>query len=135
MVGHLANTRQWGGVATQSGGHAVDRLLRQDLRYDGVVMTDDLAMKAILDAKPPAAAAVDAVKAGADIIMFTKFSDEDQTSDVGRDINAALTAAVCSGELKAGALQRSVARIRTWTSEWTQHGRKKAKRHAIVAGR
>ncbi|MGJ4915254.1 glycoside hydrolase family 3 N-terminal domain-containing protein [Bradyrhizobium sp. HKCCYLRH2060] len=123
MVGHLANSRRWGGVATQSNGHAIDRLLRRDLGYDGVVMTDDLAMKAILDAKPPAAAAIDAVKAGADIIMFTKLSDADQTSDVGREINRALTAAVCSGELKAGNLQRSAARIRKWTSGWTQHGR------------
>ncbi|MFC5323770.1 glycoside hydrolase family 3 N-terminal domain-containing protein [Bradyrhizobium oligotrophicum] len=132
MVGHLANARRWGGVATQSGGHAVDRLLRHDLRYDGVVMTDDLAMKAILDAKPPAAAAIDAVKAGADIIMFTKFSDEDQTADVGRDINAALTTAVCSGELKADALQRSVARIRKWRAGWTRHSRRQAQRHTSV---
>ncbi|WP_257167898.1 glycoside hydrolase family 3 N-terminal domain-containing protein [Bradyrhizobium sp. SRS-191] len=118
MVGHLAHSRQWGGVATQSGGHAIDRLLRREVGYDGVVMTDDLAMKAILDAKPPAAAAVDAVKAGADIIMFTKFSDEDQTSDVGRETNGALTAAVCSGEIKGGRVQRSLARIRQWTSGW-----------------
>ncbi len=119
MVGHLVNAGRWGGVASQNGAHAIARLLRHDLGYDGVVVTDDLAMKAILDAKTPAAAAVDAVKAGADVVMFTKFSDEDQTSDVGREINGALTAAVCSGELKASELQRSVARIRKWTSHWT----------------
>ncbi|CCD91373.1 putative Glycosyl hydrolase, family 3 [Bradyrhizobium sp. ORS 375] len=130
MVGHLAHERRWGGVATQNSGHAIDRLLRRELGYDGVVMTDDLAMKAILDAKPPATAAVDAVKAGADIIMFTKLSEDDQTSDVGREINGALTAAVCSGELKAGALQRSVARIQKWRSGWAQNGHKKVQRRA-----
>ncbi|MGJ5175402.1 glycoside hydrolase family 3 N-terminal domain-containing protein [Bradyrhizobium oligotrophicum] len=135
MVGHLANARRWGDVATQSGAHAVDRLLRHDLHYDGVVMTDDLAMKAILDAKSPAAAAIDAVKAGVDIIMFTKFSDEDQTSDVGREINGALTAAVCSGELETAALQRSAARIRKWRLGWAQHGRKHSQRHANAVGR
>ncbi|MGJ5040778.1 MULTISPECIES: glycoside hydrolase family 3 N-terminal domain-containing protein [unclassified Bradyrhizobium] len=112
MVGHLANTRRWGGVATQNGAHAIDRLLRRELGYDGVVMTDDLAMKAILDAKPPATAAIDAVKAGADIIMFTKLSDEDQTSDVGREINSALTAAACSRELPLDLVKRSYARVR-----------------------
>ncbi|MGJ4926500.1 glycoside hydrolase family 3 N-terminal domain-containing protein [Bradyrhizobium sp. HKCCYLS2038] len=135
MVGHLAHAGRWDGVATQSGGHAIDRMLRRELGYDGVVMTDDLAMKAILDAKPPAAAAIDAVKAGADIIMFTKFSDEDQTSDVGREINGALTAAVCSGELKASAVRRSVARIRQWTSGWKRNGRSAAPRHASGAVR
>ncbi|GLH77987.1 hypothetical protein SSBR45G_28950 [Bradyrhizobium sp. SSBR45G] len=135
MVGHLANSSQWGGVATQSGGRAIDRLLRHDLHYDGVVITDDLAMKAILDAKPPAGAAVDAVKAGADIIMFTKMSEEDQTSDVGREINGALTAAVCSGELETGTLQRSLARIRQWTSGWKQHGKSKSQRRARLAVR
>ncbi|CCD99151.1 glycoside hydrolase family 3 N-terminal domain-containing protein [Bradyrhizobium sp. STM 3809] len=126
MVGHLANTSRWGGVATQSEGHAIDRLLRRELGYDGVVMTDDLAMKAILDAKPPAAAAVDAVKAGADIIMFTKLGEEDQTSNIGREINGALTDAVCSGGIKTGALQRSVARIRKWRSGWAQHSPRKS---------
>ncbi|CAL74527.1 putative Glycosyl hydrolase, family 3 [Bradyrhizobium sp. ORS 278] len=132
MVGHLANISRWGGVATQSEGHAIDRLLRRELGYDGVVMTDDLAMKAILDAKPPASAAGDAVKAGADIIMFTKLGEEDQTSDVGREINAALTAAVCSSEIKTGAVQRSVARIRKWMSGWKRPSHGQAKRHATV---
>ena len=49
MVGHLANSTKWGGVATQSGAHAIDRMLRKQLRYDGVVMTDDLAMRAVVD--------------------------------------------------------------------------------------
>ncbi len=125
MVGHLANSNRWGNIATQNGAHAIDRLLRRELRYDGVIMTDDLAMKATLDAKQPSAAAVAAVKAGADLIIFTRLSDEDQTSDVGREINRALTAAACSQEIRANALQRSAARVRELKSRWTQHHRER----------
>jgi beta-N-acetylhexosaminidase len=45
-------------------------LLRQELRYDGVVVSDDLEMKAISDHFPPEEAVPDCINAGADMVMI-----------------------------------------------------------------
>jgi beta-N-acetylhexosaminidase len=45
-------------------------LLRRELRYDGVVMADDLEMKAVANRWTPAEAAVLAAQAGCDLIPF-----------------------------------------------------------------
>jgi beta-N-acetylhexosaminidase len=112
MVGHLANSTKWGSVATQSGAHAIDRMLRKELRYEGVVITDDLAMRAVLDERKSApAAAIEAIKAGADIVVVSRLKDDDQTSDVGAEINEAITARVCTNEIPISVLKHSVDRI------------------------
>ncbi len=50
------------------------RLLTDSLRFDGFIVTDGLDMKAISDAYSPGRAAVEAFKAGADILLLS--SDE-----------------------------------------------------------
>jgi beta-N-acetylhexosaminidase len=128
MVGHLANSAKWGGVATQSGAHAIDRMLRQDLRYDGVVMTDDLSMRAVVgDQKSASTAAVEAIKAGADLVVVGRLTDEDQTADVGEEINKAITTAACANEIRINALKHSVDRIKRLKSRWPQQSRKKGR--------
>lgn len=112
MVGHLANSKKWGSIATQSGAHAIDRMLRRELRYEGVVITDDLAMRAVLDERESApAAAVDAIKAGADIVVVSRLRDDDQTSDVGAEINEAITAQVCTNEIPISVIRHSLNRL------------------------
>lgn len=49
---------------------AVDGLLRRDLRFDRVVMTDDLEMRGIADHYDPDDAAILALKAGVDVLLF-----------------------------------------------------------------
>jgi beta-N-acetylhexosaminidase len=46
-------------------------MLRGDLGFDGVVVTDDLAMAGAGGGGPPARAAVEAVEAGADLLMVS----------------------------------------------------------------
>jgi beta-N-acetylhexosaminidase len=121
MVGHLANSTKWGSVATQSGAHAIDRMLRKELRYEGVVMTDDLAMKAVVDERKSASvAAIEAVKAGTDMVLVSRLKDDDQTSDVGAEINEAITARVCANEIPISVLKHSVDRIQRMKSRWTR---------------
>jgi beta-N-acetylhexosaminidase len=50
-------------------------LLRDDLGFDGVVVTDDLEMKAVAKRWTPAEIAVRAAKAGADILAFCRNHD------------------------------------------------------------
>jgi beta-N-acetylhexosaminidase len=119
MVGHLANSTKWGGVATQSGSNAISQILRKDLGFDGVVLTDDLAMKAVSDgASSTVAAAVDAVKAGADMVVVGRLGDDDQSADVGAEVNREITSKVCTGELDINAIEGSERRLQKLSEHW-----------------
>lgn len=119
MVGHLANAAKWGGIATQSRSNAISQILRKDLRFDGVVLTDDLAMKAVSDGgNSTVAAAVDAIKAGADIVLVGRLGDDDQSADVGAEVNRGITSKVCTGEIDINAIESSERRIRKLSTRW-----------------
>lgn len=80
-------------------------LLRRDLGYDGVVMTDDLDMAAVHEFYGVGDAAVKAVKAGADILLVA------QRKDSMIEVFDALKQAVDNGQITAGEIERSVKRI------------------------
>ena len=52
---------------------AVHEVLRRELDFDGVVMTDDLAMKAVADYAGDGAVAVMALEAGNDLLVTTDY--------------------------------------------------------------
>jgi len=83
----------------------ITNLLREELRYDGVVLTDDLEMHAIVDHYGPGDAAVRAFQAGCDVLLICKDRD--------REIAAfeAMEQAVSSGAIDVGRLDQSVARL------------------------
>jgi len=83
----------------------ITRLLREQLHYDGVVITDDLEMHAIVDHYGPGEAAVRAFLAGCDVLLICKERD--------REIAAfeAMEKAVASGTIDMARLDQSVARI------------------------
>jgi beta-N-acetylhexosaminidase len=120
MVAHLTNSSKWGGVATQSRSNAISQLLRKDLGFDGVILTDDLAMKAVSDgAGSTIGAASDAIKAGADMLLVGRLGDDDQSADVGAQVNRSITSKVCTGEIDIDALRRSENRILKLRRHWT----------------
>jgi beta-N-acetylhexosaminidase len=83
----------------------VTGLLRNELRYDGVVLTDDLEMQAIADHYGVGDAAVRALSAGCDVVLICK--------DREREITAfeAAEKAVESGAISRDRFEQSVARI------------------------
>ena len=83
----------------------INDFLRQELRYDGVVLTDDLEMHAIIDHYGVEDAAVRAVLAGCDVLLICKDRD--------REVAAfqAVEQAVEAGTISAERLNQSVARI------------------------
>lgn len=102
MVGHITmpNVTDDGLPASLSK-EAID-LLRQELDYDGVVITDAMNMGAIVDYYPDGEAVVKAVEAGVDIVLMPA------------DLQAAyegLCAAVEDGEISEKRLDESVERI------------------------
>jgi beta-N-acetylhexosaminidase len=114
MVGHLANTSKWGGVATQYGSSAIHQMLRADLKFDGVVLSDDLSMDSIrLRTSPFPDVIRSAVKAGVDIIIVSRLNDEDEASDTGFYVNSALLMGIASGDIERSSVEKSEQRIRS----------------------
>jgi beta-N-acetylhexosaminidase len=77
-------------------------LLREELGFDGVIVTDSLSMAAVARGQDPGRVALRAVKAGADLVLVQ--------TDV-RLVRDALLAAVRSGDLPRRRLDQSVERI------------------------
>ncbi len=83
----------------------ITHLLREQMQYDGVVLTDDLEMHAIVDHYGPGDAAVRAFLAGCDVLLICKDRD--------REIAAfeSVEKAVASGTIATKRLDQSVTRI------------------------
>lgn len=85
----------------------VHRILREELSFEGVILTDDLYMDAIQDFTGKEAAAVSAVLAGNDMLCCTDF-----------DVQIpAVIAAVEDGQISEEQIEASVLRILKWKAE------------------
>lgn len=80
-------------------------LLREELGFDGLVVTDCLEMRGIADHWSPEEAAVLAIDAGADMLLVC------HTRETQARMHAALCEAVRTGRLTEERLERSAARI------------------------
>lgn len=83
---------------------AVHEILRNELQFEGVVMTDDLAMEAVSAYAENGSVAVLAVQAGNDMIVTTDFESQ---------IPLVLSA-LQSGELSQTQIDTAVTRVLTW---------------------
>ncbi len=82
----------------------VHNIIREELGFDGVIMTDDLYMDAIRDYIGDSEAAVVAVKAGNDMLCCTDFEVQ----------YPAVLEAVQNGEISISRIEESVRRILIW---------------------
>jgi beta-N-acetylhexosaminidase len=80
-------------------------LLREELAYDGVVCTDCMQMNAVATQEAPGVAAVRAVAAGADLVLFSSSLDD------AKSARAALRTAVLDQSLDNKQIERSLGRI------------------------
>jgi beta-N-acetylhexosaminidase len=104
MTAHLtvpALDRDPGHVATTSPA-IVSRLLREELGFQGIIVTDAMDMNAVTRLYPVGRAVVEAVKAGNDLIVIP--------ADIEASYNALLEA-VRSGEIPPSRIDQSVIRI------------------------
>lgn len=79
-------------------------ILRYDMEFTGIVMTDDLSMGAISELRAELSPEVTAVTAGNDMLIVTDFESSFQT----------LLNAVSSGEIPMDRIDESVLRILKW---------------------
>lgn len=80
-------------------------MLRGDLGFRGVVITDDLAMQGATGGGSPARAAVEAVEAGADLLLISSVPQQQA------DAYDAVVEAVESGEIPRSRIEKSVGRL------------------------
>ena len=85
----------------------VHGLLRTDLGFDGVVMTDDLAMDAVMEYAQNGSAAVLAIQAGNDMVVTTDFQTQ-----IPQVIHA-----VQSGVIAESQIDQAVTRVLNWKYE------------------
>lgn len=104
MMGHLIVTDVDENVPAVFSYEMVTEILRGELGFDGVVMTDALQMQAMTDHYSSGEIAVNVVKAGVDILLCP--------ADLDAAIEA-LLAAVESGEITEERIDESVLRILT----------------------
>jgi beta-N-acetylhexosaminidase len=113
MPGHLLVPGLTGDLPASMSAAAQTGLLRGELGFAGVIVSDALEMQAVAGPYGIAEAAVMAVAAGTDLLCFGR----DQHQDVYLQVRAALTEAVRSGRLPAARLEESAARVaelRAW---------------------
>jgi beta-N-acetylhexosaminidase len=91
-------------------------MLRRDLGFKGVVVTDDLRMAGAKDGGTTAEAAVEAVEAGADLLVVP--SPPQQQADA----YDAVVAAVESGKIPRARIQKSVERLLRVKEKYHSHG-------------
>ena len=87
----------------------VTGLLREELGFEGVILSDDMQMGAIVEQYSLERAAIEAIKAGVDVILIANQLSDDPT-EVYR-VKQAILDAVAEGEIAEDRIYESVERI------------------------
>jgi beta-N-acetylhexosaminidase len=114
MPGHLRIPELTGDLPASLSSRALTDLLRGELGFTGVIVSDGLEMRAVSEKYGIPEAAVQAVIAGTDLLCLGR--DQDRLSFLA--VKAALLAAVRSGRLSGERLEEAAARVaelRAWT--------------------
>lgn len=108
MLGHMAHKDITGDLPA-SLSPAVVAMLRNELAWDGVIITDDMQMRAIEDAHSPEEAIQLAVEAGVDIVLLGNNLRHDALT--ARKAHAVLVELVQSGTVAESRVRESYERI------------------------
>ena len=129
MPGHLLIPGLSGDLPASLSAAAQTGLLRGELGFDGVIVSDALEMRAVSAPYGIPEAAVMAVAAGTDLLCFGR--DQDQLTYLR--VRDALVAAVQSGRLPASRLAESAARVYGLRA-WVTSARELAPAHSAARG-
>ena len=128
MIAHVAYPAidPSGAPATFSRAIASD-LLRKQIGFKGVALTDDIEMAGAASIRDPAARAVRAIEAGADLVMIG------WNKSLQRNARRAVLAAVRSGRLSENRVDESVRRLLRAKSRYASFGPPAAPRRDRIA--
>ena len=116
MPGHLRVPGLTGDAPATLSAAALNGLLRGELGFTGVIISDALEMRAVSSLHGIPEAAVLAVAAGTDLLCFGRDAAEDSYLAVRRALSEAVASRRLPAERLAGA-QQNVARLRAWLDE------------------
>ncbi len=110
MTAHIVNREldAQGRPATLSAPIVTD-LLRGELGFEGVVLSDDMQMGAIVEQYSIERAAVESIKAGVDVVLIANQLSDDPTDPIR--VKRAILDAVAGGEIPESRIYESLERI------------------------
>jgi beta-N-acetylhexosaminidase len=112
MTAHVFNGRldgQWPATLSPS---TIDGILRDELGFQGVVVSDDLQMGAIADHYGLETAVHQALAAGVDILLFANNTSRDYDPDIAPRVVALVEGLVRDGAISEERIDESVRRVR-----------------------
>lgn len=110
MMAHLINRKSWsqGNLPATFSSKAV-KMLREDLKFDGVIVSDDLQMGAIAKDHPLAKAIVKSLAAGNDMVLIGNVKI--QQPEAAKFAVRTIADAVAAGDLDYRRLEQSFCRV------------------------
>lgn len=129
MTGHLLVPAYDGDKPATLSPHVLTALLREELGYDGLIITDAIEMQAVAGEYGLGRASALAIAAGADAICVGGEHADEQSAT---DIRDAIVAAVREGVLTEGRLAEAARRVNelaAWTS--AQSGARRGERGSV----
>jgi beta-N-acetylhexosaminidase len=110
MMAHLINREVWSSknMPATFSSDAV-KMLREDLKFQGVIISDDLQMGAIVKNHPLAQAIVQSLAAGNDVVLIGNVKI--QQPEAARFAVRTISQAVANGELDYSRLEQSFCRV------------------------
>lgn len=106
MVGHISDSAAFSDDLPASLSKSAINILKKDLKYNGIVITDALNMGAISKYYEPEEAAVMAIKAGNDMLLCPADNPDEM-----RDVMLAIMQACADGEISEEQISHSVQKI------------------------
>lgn len=110
MTAHVFNWRIDADYPATLSKKTISGLLRENLQYKGLVISDDMQMKAIADNYSLEEAVIKSIEAGVDVLTFSKNTDEDGGSIVEK-VKAIILGAIADGRISEERIDISFRRI------------------------
>lgn len=111
MTAHVFNRKIDNNYPATLSKKTLTGLLRKQMDYDGVIISDDMQMKAIADNYGIETAVIKSIEAGVDIIIFSKNADEEGKSIVVA-VSEIIKNSVKTGKLSEKRIDESYRRIK-----------------------
>jgi beta-N-acetylhexosaminidase len=109
MVSHIFNTNWDGKYPASLSKNVVGKMLREDLKFSGVVFTDDLDMGAIRNNYTLDDIVVNAINAGCDVMIFSNYNITDLS--LPKKVRKIIKRAIKNGKIAPERIEQSYTRI------------------------
>ncbi|MCK9603544.1 MAG: glycoside hydrolase family 3 protein [Candidatus Omnitrophica bacterium] len=111
MSAHIINSKVDAANPASLSAIHIEKMLKGEMGFRGLVITDDLLMPAITNQFSLEESAVKAVSAGNDILLFVYHLDNRKYNDLPRRVIKAIKRAVNSGEISDSRIEESFRKI------------------------